>query len=86
MAGAEARWRVVVSVGPAQPELQAALAPLPARARAERLRQLALVGLSTLHSGPTAPTVAPAAQPPEAPSGLEQRRERLLRSLAAGSE
>ena len=86
MAGAEARWRVVVSVGPAQPELQAALAPLPARARAERLRQLALVGLSTLHSAPTAPMLAPAAQSAEPPSGLEQRRERLLRSLAVGSE
>ena len=86
MAGAEARWRVVVSVGPAQPELRAALAPLPPRARAERLRQLALVGLSSLHGAPTAPMLAPAAQPPEAPSGLDQRRERLLRSLAVGSE
>jgi len=86
MAGAEPRWRVVVSVGPAQPELRAALALLPPRARAERLRQLALIGLSTLRSAPSAPMVAPPAQAPEPQSGLDQRRERLLRSLAAGSE
>jgi hypothetical protein len=86
MASAEGRWRVVVSVGPAQPELRAALALLPPRARAERLRQLALVGLSTLRGGATAAMGAPAAQAPEPQSGLDQRRERLLRSLAAGSE
>jgi hypothetical protein len=86
MAGAEPRWRVVVSVGPAQPELRAALAPLPPRARAERLRQLALVGLSTLHGAATAAMVATTAQAPEPKSGFDQRRERLLRSLAAGSE
>jgi hypothetical protein len=85
MAGAEGRWRVVVSVGPAQPELRAALAPLPPRARAERLRQLALVGLSTLHGAATAPMLAPPAQTAEPRFGLDQRRERLLRSLAAGA-
>jgi hypothetical protein len=49
-------WRIVVRIGSGQPELRAALAPLPARARAERLRQLALVGLyicvSGRHPGP----------------------------------
>ena len=77
---------MVVSVGAAQPELRAALAPLPPRARAERLRQLALVGLSALRGAATAAMVAPAGQAPEPPSGLDQRRERLLHSLAAASE
>jgi hypothetical protein len=62
------------------------LAPLPPRARAERLRPLALVGLSTLRGAATAPMLAPAAQTAEPRFGLDQRRERLLRSLAAGSE
>jgi len=51
MASAESGWHVVVQIGSGQPELQAALAPLPARARAERLRQLALVGLYSLRFG-----------------------------------
>lgn len=76
MAGAEAGWRVVVHIGSGQPELQAALAPLPVRARAERLRQLALVGLYSLRCGPGA-TVSM----PEPDGALSARRERLLQGL-----
>jgi hypothetical protein len=42
MGSAESSWRVVVRIGVTHPELQGDLAPLPSRARAERLRQLAL--------------------------------------------
>jgi hypothetical protein len=78
MAGAEAGWRIVVHLGAAQPELRAALAQVPLRARAERLRQLALVGLYSLHRGS-----APAAREPHAPEAvaLDARRERLLSGL-----
>ena len=78
MAGAEADWRIVVHLGAAQPELRAALAQVPLRARAERLRQLALVGLYSLHRGP-----APTAPAPLAPQdvALDARRERLLSGL-----
>ena len=80
MASAESGWRVVVQIGSGQPELQAALAALPARARAERLRQLALVGLFSLRFGPASAVIGP-----ESLSGqdgvLAERRERLLRGL-----
>ena len=80
MAGAEAGWRVVVHIGSGQPELQAALSPLPARARAERLRQLALVGLYSLRCGPGATVSIP--EPQSAPNGaVRTRRERLLPGL-----
>jgi hypothetical protein len=80
MVGAEAGWRIVVHLGAAQPELRAALAQVPLRARAERLRQLALVGLYSLHRG-SAP--APSAPRPQAPEdvALDARRERLLSGL-----
>ncbi len=86
MAGAEAGWRVVVHIGSGQPELQAALAELPARARAERLRQLALVGLYSLRCGPASAMTPPAPQLAATQTVLDERRERLLRSLAAGNE
>lgn len=80
MAGAEGGWRVVVHIGSGQPELQAALSELPARARAERLRQLALVGLYSLRCGRGATLFFP--EPPSAPDGaLSVRRERLLPGL-----
>ncbi len=80
MAGAEAGWRVVVHIGSGQPELQAALSELPARARAERLRQLALVGLYSLRCGPASATSRP--DPGGAPdAALSVRRERLLQGL-----
>ena len=75
MVGAEAGWRIVVHLGAAQPELRAALAQVPLRARAERLRQLALVGLYSLHRGS-----APAASAPQ-DVALDARRERLLSGL-----
>jgi hypothetical protein len=67
----------VVRIGAGHPELQAALAGVPARARAERLRQLALVGLYSLRAGP--PT--PAEQDMPKADGLDARRARLLRGL-----
>jgi hypothetical protein len=80
MAGVESGWRIVVRIGSGQPELRAALAALPARARAERLHQLALVGLYSLRFGPVS-----AVNDPEPGSGQEravtERRERLLRGL-----
>jgi len=86
MAGAEVRWRVVVHIGSGQPELRAALAELPSRARAERLRQLALLGLYNLRCGSTGAMIPPAAQVAETQTVLSARRERLLRSLCAGQE
>jgi hypothetical protein len=53
MGRADGGWRIVVRIGAGQPELQAALAAVPARARAERLRQLAIIGLCRLpHEAP----------------------------------
>ena len=68
--------RIVVHVGGASPELARLLADTPARARAERLRQLALLGIGFLRARPI-----PATDP--APSGAETHgaRERVLRSL-----
>jgi len=86
MAGVETGWRIVVHIGSGQPELRAALAELPSRARAERLRQLALLGLYNLRCGSTSPTIPPTAQVGETHTVLDERRERLLRSLAAGDE
>jgi hypothetical protein len=86
MAGAETGWRIVVHIGSGQPELRAALAELPSRARAERLRQLALLGLYNLRCGSTSPTIPSAPQVTETQTILEERRERLLRSLGAGDE
>jgi len=86
MAGAEVRWRIVVHIGSGQPELRAALAELPSRARAERLRQLALLGLYNLRCGSTSPTIPPAPRVGETHTVLDERRERLLRSLSAADE
>ena len=77
------RWggRVVVQIGATtQRELHAELAVLPSRARAERLRQLALVGLSCLRR-PAGTAVEPVAPPPA--DRLAPRRERLLQALGA---
>ena len=67
-------------IGSGQPELRAALAQLPLRARAERLRMLALVGLYSLRCGP-APAGATVALNSEQDSAVSERRERLLRGL-----
>jgi len=70
------RLRIVTRINPSHPELHAELAGLPARARAERLRQLALLGIGFLRARPI-----PATDP--VPSGAETHgaRERVLRSL-----
>ena len=86
MAGAEAGWRIVVHIGSGQPELRAALADLPARARAERLRQLALVGLYSLHGGASVAASMPATHPSKGDTEFAARRERLMRVLAVESE
>ena len=43
--------RVVLAISEASPELLAALHPLPARARAERVRMLATLGLAAVSGG-----------------------------------
>jgi hypothetical protein len=82
MAGAEGTWRLVVRIGATHPELRAELAPLPSRARAERLRQLALVGWHCLRAG------APPTVPGDAGTtpALGARRERLLHALGAEAD
>jgi hypothetical protein len=84
MGGGESSWRIVVRIGVTHPELQGDLAPLPSRARAERLRQLALVGLHCLRAG-SIPT-KPAKNTAETDNALTARRDRLLRSLGADAE
>jgi hypothetical protein len=86
MAGAETGWRIVVHIGSGQPELRAALADLPSRARAERLRQLALVGLYSLRGGASVAASMPATHPPEGDTAFAARRERLMRALAVEGE
>jgi hypothetical protein len=86
MAGVEPGWRIVVHIGSSQPELRAALADLPSRARAERLRQLALVGLYSLRGGSTAAPIPSAPQVAKTQTVLDERRERLLRALTVGDE
>jgi hypothetical protein len=86
MAGADPGWRIVVHIGSGQPELRAALADLPARARAERLRQLALVGLYSLRGRTSVAASMPATHPPEGDTAFAARRERLMRALAIEGE
>jgi predicted component of type VI protein secretion system len=84
MAGADG-WRIVVSIGPAHPELRRDLAQIPERGRAERLRQLALLGLSGLRSAPV-PSQPPALATPPEPTPLDARRHKLMRGLGAEGE
>jgi hypothetical protein len=77
MARADGVWRIVVRIGAGQPELQAALAAVPARARAERLRQLALMGLCRLPHEAQPVRQQESAEEPT----LQARRERLLQGL-----
>jgi len=76
--GGELYGRVAAELFPGA-ELRAELARLPSRARAERLRQLALVGWHCLRAG------APPAVPGDAGTtpALGARRERLLQALGA---
>ena len=84
MGGGESSWRIVVRIGVTHPELQGDLGPLPSRARAERLRQLALVGLHCLRAGST--PMKPARNTAKTDDEFTARRDRLLRSLGAGVE
>ena len=84
MAGADG-WRIVVSIGPAHPELRHDLAQIPERGRAERLRQLALLGLNGLRAAPL-PSPPPAPLTAPEPSPLDARRHLLMRGLGAEGE
>ena len=75
--------RIVVHVGGASPELARLLADTPARARAERLRQLALLGLVALRPAPEGPIGPPSLAPPIEASA-HTRRQRVLGALRAG--
>jgi hypothetical protein len=86
MAGVESGWRIVVQIGSGQPELRAALADLPSRARAERLRQLALVGLYSLRCGTSVAASERDLQPPPTDTAFTARRERLMRALTVEGE
>jgi hypothetical protein len=78
----EPRLRIVVHVGGASPELARALASTPARARAERLRQLALLGLVALRAPDVA--VAPRTVAEPVTASVDARRQRVLGVLRAG--
>ncbi|MBK5969321.1 MULTISPECIES: hypothetical protein [Thiorhodovibrio] len=82
MADAEA-LRVQVHLSPAlHPELFGAVAGLRPRGRAERLRQLALMGLSGGRAGVAqAATIVPAEPTPPAAEALSPTRARLLQGL-----
>jgi len=75
----------VVRIGSGQPELQAALAAVPTRARAERLRQLALVGLYSLRLAPASGIGVPETGG-KRESAVTERRERLLRGLLQNAD
>lgn len=79
--------RFSVKVPDAYPELLADLMALPSRARPERLRTLALIGLMVLRGGAAVaspqPTQAPVAAPP-LDAGLQQQRLRLLSAIGSG--
>ena len=78
--------RLVVKVTDAHPDLHAALLPIPVRKRAERMRTLALIGLTVLAGRQPAAvlsvpgaTSVPAASPAE--PDLADRRKQLIARL-----
>lgn len=78
--------RFQVQITQAYPELADDLARLPLRARPERLRTLAMVGLAAL-GGRMATLTAPAAASPATPEpAADPQLERRLRLLEAISD
>jgi hypothetical protein len=83
----EERFRFQVQVTNACPELLNDLQRIPARARPERLRALAMLGITLLRGGVgtgALPTPAPSEQPTEA--RLQQQRLRLLSALGGDAD
>ncbi len=76
------------------PELHADLSGLPPRARAERLRTLAVLGLSMMHAYPHAATpmsrltahAAPVAECSDNARRDRQRRDALMRRLGVADD
>ena len=79
-----AHLRIVVHVGGASPELARVLADTPIRARAERLRQLALLGLVALRPTPELAVGPGAGAHPAADRSPQARRQHVLGRLRAG--
>ncbi|WP_295449918.1 hypothetical protein [uncultured Thiodictyon sp.] len=79
----EALRRFSVKVPDAYPELLADLMALPSRARPERLRTLALIGLMALRGGVASHAPAQAAALP-LDAGLQEQRLRLLSAIGSG--
>jgi len=76
--------RVMVSITEANPELAADLAGMSVRARAERLRQLALLGLMVVRHGLPGNSASPS--PSDRKENTEENshvRNRILGKLAA---
>ena len=85
MPGADALRVQVRLSGLAHPELYGALGDLPPRRRADRLRQLALLGLQGVGlqglTGGSVPAVTPEDPAAEARQASDRRREQLLAGL-----
>ncbi len=75
--------RVIVSITAGCPELAAHLETQPPRARAERLRLLATLGLTALHGGLAAGQTADRTVDKPAPDQDEQHRRQLVARLGA---
>jgi hypothetical protein len=73
--------RVVVKVTAAHPDLHEALQPIPVRKRAERIRTLALIGLTVLANGRQPVASVSAAPPSPTEPALDDRRKRLISRL-----
>ncbi|MFO1431319.1 MAG: hypothetical protein U1F76_14445 [Candidatus Competibacteraceae bacterium] len=75
--------RVIVSITAGCPELAAHLETQPPRARAERLRLLATLGLATLHGGLAASRMSDGTVDKPASDQEAQQRYQLLARLGA---
>lgn len=75
--------RVIVSITAGCPELAAHLETQPPRARAERLRLLATLGLTTLRGGLATGRMSDGTVDKPASDQEEQRRHQLLARLGA---
>ncbi len=78
--------RFQVQITPAYPELADDLARLPLRARPERLRTLAMVGLALMRGRATTISVPTGASPAAPEAAADPQLERRLRLLDAISD